>query len=327
VSTPANFFAVRPDEVKREDGNPMLIPRGLESTGTRVRYTRASGLADFISEQAFFHLWEMRYLAMGIARNPDLAGMAAVETYNTGILHPAFGSQKTASGRRLDDIIRKALDRVGIHEKADWGTAVHGFTEPGAPAVPVWQGPWGQMGPDVASFEEWNAAYGVRILDTERFIANDAIMGAGTFDHTVEVPGHPLLTGHVIADKKTGKYEPHHWAVQLAVYANGEPYEPDDTRPGWPAGEVNLKWGLVWQIREGKTVGHMLDLEVGWEAAQRAAWVRDFHGRTDLASPFKPATFVDRLGACNDRDSLVWLWHITADAERAAVEEKARTLP
>jgi hypothetical protein len=320
------FFNERPDEVRRESGYPMLIPRGLESTGQRVRYTRASGLADFISEQEFFHRWEMRYLAMGIARNPDLAGMAAVETYNTGVLHPAFGSQKTASGRRLDDIIYKALDREGIHEKADWGTAVHGFTEPGAPAVPVWEGPWGAMGPDVASFEEWNNAYGVHIIDTERFIANDAIMGAGTFDHTVEVPGHPLLTGHVISDKKTGKYEPHHWAIQLAVYANGEPYEPDDTRPGWP-GEVNRKWGLVWQIREGKTVGHIVDLEAGWEAAQRAAWVRDYDSRTDLASPFKPATFDMRLAACQDRDSLARLWHSTDDeALRDRVTQKARSL-
>lgn len=320
------FFAnaPTPDEVQRSgSGAPMLYPRGSQY---RAVYTRASGLADYISEQEFFHRWEMRYLAMGIARNPDLAGAAAVETYNTGLLHPAYGAQKTASGRRLDDIIHKALDREGIHEKADYGTAVHGFTEPGAPAVPPWQGPWGQIGPDVASFEEWNAAYGVRILQTERFVANDTVMAAGTFDHLVEVPGHPLLTGLVIADKKTGKYEPHHWVVQLATYAHAEPYDPDDSRPGWP-GEVNQKYGLVWQIREGKTVGHIVDLEVGWEAAQHAAWVRDYNARTDLGSPFKPSKFRDRLAACSDVESLRWLWGITIEpAERALVEQKANTL-
>lgn len=324
------FFAnaPRPDEVTRSDsGAPMLVPRGLEATGQRVPYTRASGLADYISEQEFFHRWEMRYLAMGIARNPDLAGAAAVETYNTGLLHPAYGAQKTASGKRLDEIIRKALDREGIHEKADYGTSVHGFTEPGAPPVPAWQGPWGQVGPDVASFEEWNRLYGVRILQTERFIANDAVMSAGTFDHLIEVPGHPLLTGLVIADKKTGKYEPHHWVVQLATYANGEPYEPDDSRPGWPSPDINKRYGLVWQIREGETVGHIVDLQVGWEAAQHAAWIRDYNTRTDLGAPFKPASWTQRLEACYDIERLRWLWENTETPElRAEVERKARNL-
>lgn len=336
MTTPATFFEDPPaDEVRRQDGHPNLIPRGLEAHGTRALYTRASGLADFISEQEFFHRWEMRYLAMGIARNPDLAGEAATETYNTGLLHPAFGKQKTASGKRLDSIIKRALDREGIHEKADYGTAVHGFTEPGAPAVPPWQGPWGQIGPDVASFDDWNRAYGVRVVDTERFVANDAVMGAGTFDHTVLIPGHPLFSDPwgqpllTIADKKTGKYEPHHWAIQLAVYANGEPYDPDDSRPGWPGGEerVNRKWGLVWQIREGATVGHIVDLEAGWEAAQRAAWVRDYDKRTDIGTPFKPTTFADRLEACSTRDDLVWLWEITTDPDqRLLVEQKGATL-
>jgi hypothetical protein len=321
------FFAdVPPEEVERKGGKPMLIPRGLEGTGTRVAYDRASGLADNISESDYIHRWEMRYLAIGMGRNPDLAGLAAVEKYNTGLLHPAYGAEKTASGKRLDGYIERALDRVGIHEKADYGTTVHGFTEPGAPAVPPWKGPWEQVGPAVKSFAEWNWAYGVRILDTELFTANDATMTAGTFDHAVEVPGHPLLTGYVISDKKTGQYDPFHWAVQIASYAYGEPYLPDDTRPGWRA-EVNLKWGLVWQIKGDETVGHILDLEAGWEAAQHAAWVRDYNKRTDLAAPFKPTTFAQRLQACNDTQSLRWLWEITPDAaDRHFIESKARDL-
>lgn len=328
MTTPETFFAdaAKPEEIERQGGMPQIVPRGMESSGIKVTYTRASGLADYISEAEYIHKWEMRYLAMGIARNPDLAGLAAPEIYNTGLIAPAFGKDKSASGRRLDGIIEQALDREGIHEKADYGSTVHVYTEPGAPSVPPWQGPWGQVGPDVASFAEWNRLYGVRIIDTERFTANDKTATAGTFDHLVEVRGHPLLTGQVVSDKKTGKYEPWHWAVQIATYAYGEPYETDHTRPGW-GGNINLKWGLVWQIREGSTVGHILDLEAGWEAAQHAAWVRDWHKRTDLAAPFKPASWAQRLDACNDLGSLRWLWDTTETPElRAEVERKASAL-
>lgn len=328
MSDPGNFFAaVQPQEVTRQGGDPMLIPRGLESTGTRVRYTRASGLASYIEESEHFHRWEMRYLAMGMGKNPDLAALAAIERYNTGLLHPSYGTDKTISGRNLDGIIERALDREGIHEKADFGTAVHGFTEPGCGPVPDFGGPFGAIGSSAQSFWEWIRIQSAELVLTERFTANDTTMTAGTFDHLLRFPGHPLLEGWVIGDKKTGRFSPHEWAIQLATYAYGDPYDPDDTRPEWP-GVVNRQWAIVFQIHGDTTIPHVIDIAAGWEAAQKAAWVRDWHARNDLVAQYRPATFQQRLDASHTRDDLARLWQAYEpdSQERQLVEEKARDL-
>ena len=331
TTTPANFFDMPEPDVKRgEGGSPMLIPRGLEVSGTRAAYTRASYMADQIEEKSHIHKWEMRYLAKAMGQNEDLAALAACEVYSTGVSDAVFGREKTASGRRLDEIIERALDRVRIHEKADRGTAVHGFTEPGAPdgdAIPE------RMRAAVASFWEINRKECIEILGTEVFTANDITMSAGTFDHAVRVHGHPLLHGIVVADKKTGSFDPLSWCVQISTYANGEPYNTeDDSRPGWP-GEVNKNWGLVWQIDvpAGTTKLWMIDIALGWELAQIAATVRDAHKRTDIAAKYVAPKFQDRLDAIHTLEGLRILWESVegmshAPAARQAIEEKVRTL-
>lgn len=334
TQTVANFFDTTDAEVPREKGtgSPMLIPRGLEKMGTRADYTRASYMADQIEEKGHIHRWEMRYLAKAMGQNEDLAALAACEVYSTGISDAVVGREKSASGRRLDDIIERALDRVRIHEKADRGTAVHGFTEPGAPdgdAIPK------HLRAAVESFWEANRKECIEILGTEIFTANDTTMSAGTFDHAVRVHGHPLLGDIVVGDKKTGSFDPLSWCVQISTYANGEPYNlEDDTRPGWP-GPVNLQYGLVWQIDvpKGTTKLWMIDIELGWELAQIAARVRDAHKRTDIASAYRAPKFHDRLAAIHSVEGLRMMWEsvehelepIRGDMRRL-IEEKVRSL-
>jgi hypothetical protein len=131
TTTTANFFDMPADQgPRRENGDPVLFDR----MGTEARYTRASSLATYIENLTHIKKWEMRYLCKAMGQNEDLAALAAVETYSTGISDAVFGRDKSESGKRLDEIIQRALDRVRIHEKADRGTAVHGATEPGAPA-------------------------------------------------------------------------------------------------------------------------------------------------------------------------------------------------
>ena len=329
TQTIANFFDATDAEVPRQagTGSPMLIPRGLEASGTRAAYTRASYLADQIEEKGHIHKWEMRYLAKAMGQNADLAALAACEVYSTGVSDAVFGREKSASGRRLDDIIERALDRVRIHEKADRGTAVHGFTEPGAPdgdAIPE------DLRAAVASFWEANRLECVELLGTEIFTANDVTMSAGTFDHAVRVHGHPLLEGIVIGDKKTGSFDPFSWCVQISSYANGEPYNlEDDTRPGWPD-DVNLDYGLVWHIDvpKGTTKLYMIDLQLGWELAQIAARVRDAHKRTDIGVAYRSPKFQDRLDSIHTIEGLRVLWNSTTDpGQLALITAKVSTLP
>jgi hypothetical protein len=327
VTTPDSFWDLpTPDatEVIREGGEPLLVPRGMPKD-VRSRYTRASALSGYIEDTAYIHKWQMRYLAKGMGRRPDLCELAAVEPYSTGLRNPVFGREKTQSGRRLDAIVERALDSVGILEKADRGTAIHATTEPGADFVPD------HLRAATESFEAANRVNGIRILDTERFTANDITMSAGTFDHLVEIPGVEWLEGCVIGDKKTGDYSPHEWAIQLSTYARGEPYNTDtDERHAWPM-PINLDYAIVWQI--DNTVSppttriHVLDIQAGWEAAQHAAWVRDWHRRTDLTHDFKRGSAAERLTRTHDREGLRTLWEMTDDpALRATIEKKARSL-
>ena len=328
MTSPADFFNMPEADVQRgPGGSPMLVPRGIDpASGIRSAYTRASYMADFLEEKDHIHRWEMRYLAKAMGQNEDLAALAAAETYSTGVSDATVGREKSASGRRLDDIIERALDRVRIHEKADRGTAVHGFTEPGAPS--------GDQIPErfravVASFWESLRVNAIRLVATEQFTANDVTMSAGTFDHLVEVVGHQDLRGLVIADKKTGRYSPFEWSVQLSSYANGDPYDTaTDTRPAWP-GTINKDWGLVFfmDAEKGTTELHMLDLQFGWRMAQLAAEVRDGHARTDICSPLRPVPMHIRVGQAATKADLELLWWSTTDPGlRAMIEQKARTL-
>ena len=198
------------------EGNALVLPAGA-TTDRLVPYTPASGLASAIADERHIHRWEMRYLAKGMGRSPDLCVLAAAEPYSTGLTNPTVGRAKSASGRALDAIIERALDRVGIHEKADYGTAVHAWTEPGneEPVIPA-------AVDDVQSFKDAIERNGIRIIATEVFTANDTVRAAGTFDHLCWVPGY----GIVICDKKTGKMNPHEFGVQLSVYANGDVSDP-----------------------------------------------------------------------------------------------------
>jgi hypothetical protein len=324
TTTPANFFDLPTDrDPKRENGSPMLIPKGLESAGIRSAYTRASYMADYVEEKSHIHRWEMRYLAKAMGQNEDLAALAAVERYSTGVSDAIVGRDKSASGYRLDKIIERALDRVRIHEKADRGTAIHGSTEPGAPEGVE------RLRPATEAFFDINRRECIELVGTEVFTANDITMSAGTFDHLVRVVGHPLLGGYVVADKKTGAFAPFEWAIQIAGYANGEPYNvEDDTRPAWP-GEINKDWALVWQIDavSAEVKLWIIDIAFGWKMCQIAARVRDGLKRRDIAVEYKSPTFTERLAACDTKADLTILWYSTEDlGQRAQVEQKASTL-
>ena len=311
----------------------MLVPRGLEGTRVRSAYTRASYMADFVEDKSHIHKWEMRYLAKAMGQNEDLAALAACEVYSTGISDAVYGRDKTSSGRRLDEIIGRALDRVRIHEKADRGTAVHGFTEPGAPAggaIPErLQGP-------VAAFWEINRRECIELVGTEIFTANDETMSSGTFDHLVRIPGHPMFDDYVVADKKTGSFDPLSWAIQISTYARGEVYDTStDTRIPWP-GVIDLNYGLVWQIDSEPNADDrsrvklwVIDIAFGWEMAQVAAKVRDALTRRDIAVEYRSPTFEQRLAASNTLEDLRTLWNSVnaddrnAEANRAAITTKA----
>jgi hypothetical protein len=265
------YFGPPRDRYKR----PMLIPTaeypGLTADqratrGLRVPYTRASSLASYIANFKALHTWQMRRLTKGLALRPDLMAMAAAL--------PRFendSKKDRLTNVRLDEILEQAIEYGQVHEQANWGTAIHSFTDPNGDRSHVPDA----MKADVESFATTVERLGIRILDTEVFCANDLLKGAGTVDHLLYVPGY----GKILGDKKTGDLKPLEYAIQMAVYRFGDRYDWEtDTRTPW-GDDVNADWCFIIDIPagKGKTEFHLLDLRYGLDMARIAAQVRDGH--------------------------------------------------
>ena len=295
-------------------GRPMLLPIG---STVRAPYTRASSLADYIEKDYGIRKWDIRNIVRGLGEREDLAACAgAIVDYD-----------KPSGKHELDLIADRAREQARSHSKADWGTAVHGYTDPGARRPPA------RMVPDVDSYLE--ATRDFETVATSVFIANDALMAAGTFDHIYR---HLAWDDDRIVDKKTGRYDPFSWVVQTAVYAYGEPYDPNtNTRPGWGGGRPPSQSEAIiaWIPRgEGRTVLFALDLEAGWDMAQHAAAVRDGMARKDLcgeldvvglhhAAQEKLAGLVALAGSA-DEVKLLWQQHRCHWDENLTKVAKAR---
>jgi hypothetical protein len=271
-----------PERPERDGaGRPLLIPR---AGGDRRAYTRASGLADHLEEFSFLWKWKMRGLAKGLADRMDLVRLVAAEDYTTGFAENEKANR--AAGRRIDEVIERALDQSGTAQKADYGTAIHARTEPGNEGTD----PDDKQVDDVDSCWQLWTDLGVVHLGTEIFTANDELMAAGTFDHLSFVPGY----GIVITDKKTSSKASSTYDVQLADYAWADVYDPEtDQRQtleeyvaaaGWDPALINRKVGLVWWVKNGRTQARLLDLENGYRWAKIAAAIRD-ERRTQGVAP------------------------------------------
>jgi len=257
-------------------GRPLLIPRGMSiSDDNRVPYTRASGLADVLEEFGFLWKWKMRGLAKGLADSMDLIRLVAAEDYTTGFAEDEQANR--AAGRRIDEVIERALDRSGTDAKADYGTAIHARTEPGNTGVD----PDEKQARDVASCWALWEKLGVTHLGTEVFTACDELRSAGTFDHLSYVPGY----GIVVTDKKTSSKAKASYDVQLGGYSRSDVYDKDtDERLtleeyieslGWDPSLLNRSVGIIWWVKNGKTEARYLDLDNGFRWAKVAADIRD----------------------------------------------------
>lgn len=294
------------------NGNPKIVPRG----GTiEVEYERASNLSSYLVKDIYgIKKWEKRLLAASLGRHGDLAALAGVEGYNTGLglVQPLLSpAENKASGARLDEIIARAEDRIGMHEKADMGTVAHSLTEPGATGVVP-----DMMADVVNAIHELTA--GLEVIATEVFVANDHTQSAGTFDHGYYIADQGLavelgefftkklgftidLTGAMIGDKKTGKnIHIGEFEVQVGgTYASGEVYlgPPIDgvdqrlTLEEFFGGPVNRTTALlVHASTTGAPKPRVLPLDVqrGRDMANVCTLVKQYRDRMDRIGIPKP---------------------------------------
>ncbi len=321
------WFDGTPDEEfpKRDRwGRPLLIPA---AGGDRLPYTRASTLGDYLQSFHGLHTWEMRHLIKGLSDREDLAAMAAALPALTGDRR-----KDSATNRTLDEIGEAAKEHAGRDWKANWGTAIHGFTDPGETVGRVPE----RMKADVAAY--FDSAKALRQTASEVFTANDGYQAAGTFDGLYDFPLEDL---EILGDKKTGELHPLSFAIQMAVYSSGQVYDPYTDKRGDDLRErVNQEKALV--IHIGRQTGtadfYWVDLDRARYYAGAAVISRDGNRDKSLLVPVdgnvlaqvRRAELVDVIGLCSTREELLavyedWrgLWDHTLTA---AVERRLNAL-
>jgi hypothetical protein len=250
-------------EIQRDRyGRPLVVPpKGRKP----VAYTRATTIANSLDDPSALTAWKMRMAAIGLSVRSDL--LLAIN---------AAQDDKMAINRYIED----AMEVAGASKAATIGTALHAFTEkidlgqePG-PVPEQWAG-------DLVAYE--NATKKLNKIFIEQFSVLDKYKIAGTPDRVVEYQGERF-----IADIKTGRIDhPNNIAIQLAIYANGLPYDvATATRGSW--GEVNKDKAIIIHLPAGTGACKLvwIDIAEGWRGLQFAMKVRKWRDKKGLANPF-----------------------------------------
>lgn len=248
-------------------GRPKII---LPDSNDTAHYTRATTLAGTLDDTFGLEKWKIRKTAVGLASRDDLLlAIKAAEENDT---------------RTIDRACKDAQEAAGINEAATEGTALHRLTDiidlgEELPTVPE------HHEASLAAYVEATAHLQVEAV--EQFLVCDQVQAAGTADRIVRWPGGPHGDGPFIADLKTGsiKHSALKIAMQLAIYANGQMYDPA-TGERTPTG-VRTDLGLIVHMPRGEGTCQLwwTNLAAGWEAVQVAAEVRAWRKRKDLTQP------------------------------------------
>lgn len=288
-------------------GRPLLVPAtGLYEVDKEGRtwYSRASSLSDFASGvKTGLETWKRRHTAVGIARREDIAAMiAALPPTETG-----DKKDDAVTKAQLDEYIEEAMIASGASAKANWGTAVHGFTTDDVDASHAPE----RMRADIEAYQRELGRLGIEPVLDEVFVASDFLRAAGTFDHLYRLPDGRV----VIGDKKTGIDSPLDAAIQMAVYADGAVYDwLTDERESLADvagsfGTFDRTIGLHVSIPrgEGTCTVKALDLDYGFELAEHCAALRDagHAAKRDLLIATSPeGLLLERIWSASSRDEL-----------------------
>ena len=269
------FTRMNTDDIPRDRwGRPLITP---VDGGKPIGYTRVSTLAKALDDKTALTKWKCRQTALGLAVRPDLVT-------KTKAVEPT-------DKRTLDEVVEEALAAAASDRAANVGTALHALTE----KVDAGHDPdtlVDRLDPlflDLVAYREATAHLGMEAA--ELFIVCDELQAAGTFDRLVNVPGYGLM----VADLKTGQHEPnypHGVAQQIAIYAHGSLYTPQEGRIAALADiGVRTDVGLLIHLpaERGTCDLYLIDLDHGWALAQAAVAVRSAYKVKPLTKLPAPA--------------------------------------
>lgn len=275
-------------EPRRDQWGRYLLPH--PDTGQEQAWTRATTIANTLSDRWALEQWGLRNTVYGIGQRPDLYALAS--------------SAQPDERELLTRIVDQAQEAAHAQSSANLGTALHRLTER-IDSGEILDVP-DQWKPDVDAYCQTLADHSVKILPEyiERITVVPQVKVAGTFDRIVEVNGELM-----IADLKTGKhaiqYGTHEIASQLALYSRGQFLWNEEESNGAPYDQmpdVSQEQGLIiWlPVGEARCELHLVDLTLGWFGVELALQVRDWRSRNDLTEPLQTWKAKPHLEAVGD---------------------------
>lgn len=280
------------------------------STGATVEWTRATTFAKSVSDTYTLSQWGDRCVIVGAVKRPDL-------------LKEAVGLKVKEDREKLNDLAEKMKEAAGAKVAADWGTAVHSWTER---CDRAWERRWEilrdevpeQFQPHVKSYLLLLEAHGLvpvaSLIEFSTAVLQYEVMGTSdncylaTKHLDVKLPRKTVRVSpgeFVIGDKKTGADLSYGWqeiTIQLSLYAHGlnglgrydwaadawvpKPLE-DYAEPGT---QVREDVGVILHLPVDPSstkppAVHGVDLESGWNAVVLCERVRVWRKLKNLAGP------------------------------------------
>lgn len=271
-----------PPDMRSEEQCPIvrgqysIIPDGEKKA---VLHQRVSNFKRPMADTFNLDRWDRRCIAQGLMQSPGLRTLAV--------------STPLDDKDAWNDICDKAKQAVKADDKASGGTGWHTLTERIDRGESIDDFPE-DFRPALHAYRDMLDAAGIEILEIEKYVVLPEWKVAGRFDRLVSFGSKPM-----IADLKTGSIDfgMGEIAVQLACYANAATIYDPKTCTHTPMPDVDKDTGLVIHLPAGQSECTLwfVDIAAGWEAAQHAAWVRQWRKRKDLAEPWRPGTRLDAL--------------------------------
>ena len=268
-------------------GQYLVLPPG---TAKPRGYIRATTITKTLDDGGGLLPWKATATMVGALRRQGL--MARWQALMAQQPDPWYGSLESKTAAKK--LVEECANAGGSTDRADLGTALHAIIEQqllGVAGTPLLQ-PGIQA--DIDAFKRATAGITFDRSFIEAMVVLDQYGVAGTADQLrTTVPG----VGDVVSDLKTGADLRYSWqaiAMQLAIYAHADNvYAQGEAADGsqdirLPMPKISREVGLVIHLPagEGRCELHLVDLVAGWEAFERAMWVRNWRSRKDLAKPY-----------------------------------------
>lgn len=247
----------------RSKACPKKCVEGVKET----LYTRCTSYVGALEDRQNLEAWQKRIVLLGLKASDLLRQRLAVLDID--------------DRDGLDALAEEAYEAGDGYRAAQKGTDLHGLTESVDRGEALPEGVSLADRADMAAWVRILDAFGVRVLDIERFVVVDRIKVGGTYDRTIESDDPRLACSLCdkpkVLDLKTGRidYGAGKMAQQLAVYANGRQYDAETGKRS--PHRVCRHRGFIVHLPQGTGTAsmHALDLVEGWKAVRLSKAVRE----------------------------------------------------